>query len=76
MGEAKGLRRLFIVTTVTFIACALNVRAQDIDLDTDDIGGIVSSENGLEAGVWVIAETYDFQTLINSLIKNARVDKR
>ena len=62
MGEAKGLRRLFIVTTVTFIACALNVRAQDIDLDTDDIGGIVSSENGLEAGVWVIAETYDFQT--------------
>lgn len=31
-------------------------------IDTDDIAGIVSSTNGPEAGVWVIAETDAFQT--------------
>ena len=33
-----------------------------IEIDADDIAGVVSSENGLEAGVWVIAETDDFDT--------------
>ena len=31
-------------------------------VDNDDIGGVVASENGTEAGVWVIAETDDFDT--------------
>jgi hypothetical protein len=31
-------------------------------LDGDDIGGAVTSSNGPEAGVWVIAETDDFDT--------------
>ena len=30
-----------------------------IDIDSDDIGGVVSGPNGPEAGVWVIAETND-----------------
>jgi hypothetical protein len=30
-----------------------------VDIDNDDIGGIVTSANGPEAGVWVIAETRD-----------------
>jgi hypothetical protein len=35
--------------------------AQDapIAIDSDDIGGVVTSSNGPEAGVWVIAETLD-----------------
>ena len=28
-------------------------------LDSDDIGGVVTSSKGPEAGVWVIAETHD-----------------
>jgi len=34
----------------------------DVDIDDDDIGGVVMSRNGPEAGVWVIAETSDFGT--------------
>jgi hypothetical protein len=33
-----------------------------IAIDADDIGGTVSSANGPEAGVWVIAETKDLPT--------------
>ena len=33
-----------------------------IQLDEDDIGGVVTSEQGPEAGVWVIAETHDLPT--------------
>jgi len=35
--------------------------AQDapVAIDSDDIGGVVTSSNGPEAGVWVIAETLD-----------------
>ena len=36
--------------------------SSDITIDSDDIGGVVASENGPEAGVWVIAETEDFDT--------------
>jgi hypothetical protein len=31
-------------------------------IDADDIGGVVASSNGPEAGVWVIAETTDLPT--------------
>lgn len=33
-----------------------------IDRDQDDIAGVVTSAQGAEAGVWVIAETDDFDT--------------
>ena len=33
-----------------------------IALDPDDIGGVVTSERGAEAGAWVIAETTDLPT--------------
>jgi hypothetical protein len=36
--------------------------AQNIEIDGDDIGGTVTSGNGPEAGVWVIAETDDLGT--------------
>ena len=32
---------------------------QDVAIDPDDIGGVVTGPNGPEAGVWVIAETRD-----------------
>ncbi len=33
-----------------------------VELDADDLGGVVISANGPEAGVWVIAETTDLPT--------------
>src|SRR5262245_1164390 len=33
-----------------------------IAIDADDVGGVVSSAKGPEAGVWVIAETTDLPT--------------
>jgi hypothetical protein len=36
--------------------CA-SVSAQTVEIDADDIGGVVTSAAGPEAGVWVIAET-------------------
>src|SRR5512132_1317755 len=39
----------------------VTARAQQpaVAIDTDDIGGVVTSTTGPEAGVWVIAETRD-----------------
>src|SRR5690242_17794044 len=36
--------------------------AQRVAIDSDDIGGTVTSAKGPEAGVWVIAETTDLPT--------------
>ncbi len=33
-----------------------------IEFDSDDIAGVINGENGPEAGVWIIAETNDFET--------------
>ena len=33
-----------------------------VRIDNDDIGGVVTSAKGPEAGVWVIAETHDLPT--------------
>jgi len=42
--------------------------AQRVEIDPDDIGGIVASAAGPEAGVWVIAETDDFQTTFRKIV--------
>ena len=39
-----------------------NPRAQAVQVDADDIGGVVTGPGGPEAGVWVIAETSDLPT--------------
>src|SRR5262252_4442053 len=36
--------------------------ATQIGIDSDDIGGVVKSSSGPEAGVWVIAETTELPT--------------
>jgi len=48
--------------TVALMAWATVTAAQEVAIDSDDIGGIVASADGPEAGVWVIAETEDFET--------------
>jgi hypothetical protein len=37
-------------------------------IDADDIGGVVTSAAGAEAGVWVIAETTDLQTKFRKIV--------
>ena len=43
-------------------ACQPQESSPGLEIDNDDIGGVVASENGPEAGVWVIAETSDLDT--------------
>ena len=39
-----------------------------VEIDNDDIGGVVTSTDGPEAGVWVIAETDDFETMFVRIV--------
>jgi hypothetical protein len=43
-------------------------RAAAIALDADDIGGVVTSDRGPEAGVWVIAETTELPTKFRKIV--------
>ena len=42
--------------------------AAQVAIDADDIGGVVISPNGPEAGVWVIAETSDLPTKYRKIV--------
>ncbi|HEY8508851.1 MAG TPA: carboxypeptidase-like regulatory domain-containing protein, partial [Steroidobacteraceae bacterium] len=65
-----GLRFSAALTAAVLAGCSSEspdpagaAAAQDkVVVDADDIGGVVISANGPEAGVWVIAETDAFQT--------------
>ncbi len=48
-------------------------QARAVAIDGDDIGGVVTSREGPEAGVWVIAETTDLPT---KFIKDVVTDDR
>src|SRR5438128_6011580 len=53
-----GTGCLIIVLTWMFARSHAQQRAdQSVAIDNDDVGGVVTSSNGPEAGVWVIAET-------------------
>ena len=49
-------------------AAAAQAEASRVAVDADDIGGVVTSSKGPEAGVWVIAETADFQTKLRKIV--------
>ena len=55
VGTASAASLLFVVLTVS---CAQQGQ-QTVEIDSDDIGGVVTGPDGPEAGVWVIAETHD-----------------
>jgi len=44
------------------VAVAQPAAGQQVRVDADDIGGVVTGAKGPEAGVWVIAETKDLPT--------------
>ena len=59
-------QRLGLVSVAAMVAVSLTfVSAEqeaEIEIDADDIAGVVTGPNGPEAGVWVVAETMDLPT--------------
>ena len=49
-------------------AGALQLSREPVQIDGDDIGGVVTSPRGPEAGVWVIAETTDLPTKFGKVV--------
>ena len=63
MTTAKTLRwGIGAATAILLAACAGQLSEQEIRIGASDLGGVVTSPAGLEAGVWVIAETADLPT--------------
>ena len=54
-------------TTALLCFAAMTVAVAQ-QIDSDDIGGIVTSDKGPEAGVWVIAETTDLPTKFAKIV--------
>ena len=60
--KARILSTLLSSTFLFAVSGASVAMAQAVKIDSDDIGGVVTGDKGPEAGVWVIAETYDLPT--------------
>ena len=56
--------RHLVATAAVVLVATLTLSSQQpaVAIDQDDIGGVVRSSAGPEAGVWVIAETKDLKT--------------
>jgi hypothetical protein len=62
-----------VAFAVLLVAGTVGLNAQQstgaaVRIDNDDIGGVVASANGPEAGVWVIAETTDLPTKFAKIV--------
>jgi hypothetical protein len=55
-------------TRLRGIAAPDKVETSTVSLNATDIGGVVTSSNGPEAGVWVIAETGDFKIKFRKIV--------
>jgi hypothetical protein len=68
-----GASVLGIVAVIA--ACAMQMRneaSSAVRIDDDDIGGVVTSAKGPEAGVWVIAETRELPTRYAKIVVTGR----
>ena len=69
-----GVRGLIVAAVVAggamWVSAAQrqDAAAPRVPLDGDDIGGVVRSSRGPEAGVWVIAETSDTPTKLRKIV--------
>ena len=59
---AASVTLAFAAAAVTVDTSTQQETGQAVRIDPDDIGGVVSGQQGPEAGVWVIAETTDLPT--------------
>ena len=68
MNTTTNIRKV-VVTSTTFLLVALGITVNaQVAIDADDIGGVVAGPNGPEAGVWVVAETDDFDTFFAKIV--------
>lgn len=68
-----NVRALLAAATASFLFSTLDALSQTredqaIGIDADDIAGVVSSRDGPEAGVWVIAESKDMGTRFAKIV--------
>ena len=56
------IRRTLWVSASLVCSAACQPAPEAVQIDGDDIGGVVAGPNGPEAGVWVIAESADLPT--------------
>jgi hypothetical protein len=75
MKNMKVLALILLASAIAALiaACASQMGGEPsmdaaVRIDNDDIGGVVTSANGPEAGVWVIAETNDLPTRFAKMI--------
>src|SRR5262249_45450800 len=62
VGAMKTTRIVLVLLLSAMGIGALQTGGDAVRIDPDDIGGVVASAKGPEAGVWVIAETADLST--------------
>ena len=65
----SGMIALAMAVILTPVRIGLNAQQNAaVSIDNDDIGGVVTSAKGPEAGVWVIAETTDLPTRFAKIV--------
>ena len=58
---------IFLLASLSGVS-ALQLSRELVQIDSDDIGGVVNGVRGREAGVWVIAETTDLPTKFGKIV--------
>ena len=67
IGGMPAFMAALVIAATTTLWLGMAATAQG-PLDADDVGGAVRGPNGPEAGVWVIAETDDFDTKFRKIV--------
>ena len=68
MNDHTETRRLGLISAVSLLFVWATAGQAQVAIDADDIGGTVTGADGPEAGVWVIAETDDFDTFYAKIV--------
>lgn len=67
--NASASAKIFYIIFLAFLAgSSCNPKTESAQGSGDDIAGVVTGPNGPEAGVWVIAETYDLPTRFAKIV--------
>ena len=68
MNTNTDIPRLVAISAAALLVALGPTGHAQVAIDNDDIGGVVTSADGPEAGVWVIAETGDFDTFYAKIV--------
>ena len=68
MNTKIDIQKLVVISTISLLVAVGTTVTAQVAIDNNDIGGVVTSTDGPEAGVWVIAETGDFDTFYAKIV--------